>query len=347
MFSPTSKSAFGASKVNRRFHESGWDRSTTTGSPKPSIAPSLKFPGRLSYCSTMKLPSLFACITVFFMLDLEAADPSPPGRTPKIQAPSIDEASGLAISRASADYLWIINDSGGGPDIHLVTTDGSDCGLVRLQGAPNIDWEDLASFSLDGVPYLLVADTGDNGAKRDSCVLYILREPKIPAKGKSLEGTVRPAWQITFRYEGGPRDCESVGVDPTTGKILLISKRTTPPEVYELPLRSPKRQGIQTARKIGQVVVKSPLGDLVPVSNQPTGLDLAADQSTAAVVTYYGVFLFPRSAGESWSAAFTRRPAAIRPHLLAQAESVAFSKDGKTLFTISEGPKSPIVSFPR
>jgi hypothetical protein len=263
----------------------------------------------------------------------------------EIQSPAITEASGLAISPTDPKFMWIVNDSGGSPELHLAGTDGSNRGKVMVKGVKNIDWEDLASFTLGGKPYLLVADTGDNSAKRGTRLFYIIREPALPVAGKSLAGSVSPAWQIQFRYAGGPRDCESVAVDPKAGKILFISKRSSPPELYELPLKAAKDGEIQTARPICPVVVDSPGGSLLPFTNQPTGLDLSADGSLAAVVTYYGVFLFPRAAADTWAQAFSKKPVVLPPHRLGQAESVAFSKDGKTIFAVSEGRKSPIARY--
>lgn len=286
-----------------------------------------------------------ACLTVATFSSVTAAEFIPVADRAKIQSPAIQEASGLAISPANPDYMWVINDSGGTTDLLLLGTDGMDRGKVVLKGVKNVDWEDLASFTIDGEPYLLVADTGDNNAKRETRAFHILREPALPAAGKNLDGTAVPAWQIEFRYEGGPRDCESVAVDAKAGKILFISKRTDPPEVYELPLRAPSKKGTLTARPIGRTSVKSPTGDLFAFSNQPTGLDISADGSLAAVVTYYGVFLFPRSPAESWAEAFSKKPVALPPHRLGQAESVAFSKDGKTIFAVSEGRASPIARY--
>jgi hypothetical protein len=263
----------------------------------------------------------------------------------KIQSSLITEASGLAVSPANPDFMWIINDSGGTADLHLAGTDGTDRGKVTLKGCKNTDLEDLASFELDGVSYLLVADTGDNQARRETCSFHILREPKLPAAGKNLSGQVAPAWQIHFRYAGGPRDCESVAVDARAGKILLISKRTDPPEVHELPLRVPGKKGVATALPIGRTEVKALGGSLLPFSSQPTGLDIREDGLLAAVITYHGVFLFPRSPAESWAEAFGRKPVALPPHRLGQAESVAFARDGKTLFAVPEGRNAPILRY--
>lgn len=263
---------------------------------------------------------------------------------PRIQSPAIIEASGLAISPTNPNFMWVINDSGGRPDIHLIGTDGSDRGEVTLLDTANSDWEDLASFTLDGKPYLLVADIGDNNARRDFRTFHILREPGLPADGKKIAGTARDAWQIQFRFEGGPRDCESVAVDVTAGKIIFISKRDTPPQVYELPLRAPVKPGIQTARPIARIPVEPPGSDQ-PFANQPTGLDITADNSLAAVITYGGVFLFPRKPDRSWAEAFSAKPIGLPPHGLGQAESVAFSRDGRTIYALSEGRASPIAIY--
>lgn len=285
------------------------------------------------------------------LMALAGAQPGPVNFTrlaeaARLQAPEVTEASGLAISSANPPFMWLINDSGGTPEIHLTGTDGTNRGKVTLKGVANTDWEDLAAFSLHGENYLLVADTGDNASQRQSCVLHILREPALPGAGKQLAATATPAWQIQFQYEGGPRDCEAVAVDAKAGKIILLSKRTNPPEVYELPLR-PAKSGLQTARKIGQALVKAPEHSVVPYRNQPTGLAIAADHSLAAVVTYYGVFLFPRQASESWADAFAKPATMLEPHLLPQAEAVALSKDGKRIHVASEGRDSPLRIYQR
>ena len=294
----------------------------------------------------MNFRCFYITVALISYPESKAADFLADAETPKIQSTAITEASGLAISASNPDSMWIINDSGGTPDIHLVNTDGTYCGKVTVQDARNIDWEDLASFSLDGKNYLLVADTGDNNSQRKSLTLYIILEPTLPEKGKILDVTVPPAWQIHFQFEGGPRDCESVAVDSKTGKILLLSKRTQPPEVYELPLGPPEKPDIQTARMIGKTLVKS-MDGRIPFRDQPTGLDITADNSLAAVVTYHGVFLFPHQSDESWATTFSRTPTALPPHLLGQAESIAFSKDGKSIYLVSEGKNSPIKRYKR
>jgi hypothetical protein len=294
----------------------------------------------------MKLRWFSACLTLGFPNGSTAAEFQLTDQKARIQSPSVKEASGLAVSPKDDDFLWTVNDSGGSAEIHLLNTDGADRGKVRITNAANIDWEDVASFTLDGKSYLLIADTGDNNAARKSCSVYILREPKLPADGKKLMGGVTADWRIDFRYEGGPRDCEGVAVDAVRGKIILVSKRTNPPEVYELPLRAPAKFGVLVASRIAQSVDIG-AGSFIPFANQPVGLDISQDRSLAGIVTYSGVFLFPRKPEESWAEAFSRKPAALAPHGIGQVESVAFTKDGKRIYVIAEGKNSPIRCYQR
>ncbi|MEK7954153.1 hypothetical protein [Luteolibacter soli] len=292
--------------------------------------------------SAMLARFALVCLTI---LPIGAEEAAPPfvRQEPKVSLhlPAVSEASGLAVSPKNPDRLWIVNDSGCSADLYRAGTDGSDHGKVAVQGAKNVDWEDLSSFVLDGKPYLLIADTGDNNSNRPQSQLYIVPEPK------KKDQEVAVAWTIRFTFEDGPRDCESVAVDEKAGKILLISKRTSPPFLYELPLKPAGNEPL-VARKIGKIT--DPLSSgmpPVPYGTQPCGLDLSPDGKLAAVVTYFRVFLFPRSEGESWETAFARKPVALEPHRLRQAESVCFSRDGASIFVDSEGAKSPLVCWRR
>lgn len=260
----------------------------------------------------------------------------------KLLSPALTEVSGLVISPTDDQFFWLINDSGCTPELHLASRNGSRCGTLHVD-ATNHDWEDLAAFSFNGLPYLLIADTGDNQAIRSQLSLYVLREPKLPSDGKFLSGKLPIAWRIDFTFEDGARDCEAVAVDAAAQKIYLISKRTRPPFLYELPL-CPGENPI--ARRKASVSTKAPgISRPYSLSDQPTGMDMSRDNQSAAVVTYRGVFLFRKAQDESWAKVFTKNPEFLGAHALAQAESVAFSKDSKNIFVVSENAGSPIIHY--
>ncbi len=268
-------------------------------------------------------------------------------------AADLTESSGFAPSRRAANLLWSHNDSGGEPVVYALGADGTDRGRVRIAGATNYDWEDIASFTLDGQAYLLIADTGDNRAVRTDCRLYVIAEPDPAALAPGRELTVPIAWVIPVRYADQPRDCESVSVDAAENAVYLLSKREHPVGLYRLPLRpteagaSPAAAFLTKVENIPQptgprVLVEGPPGRM---AGMPVGMDFAADGSAAVVLTYMDVLVFPRQPGESWTDALTRPPQRLQPVTLPQAESVCFSADAREIYVTTEAERAPVMRY--
>ena len=254
----------------------------------------------------------------------------------RLENKKINEASGLARSQREPGILWTIND-GGKPKLHPLDTRGSQLGEVELRKAENRDWEDLASFTLDGEPYLLVADIGDNEARYKKRTLYIVKEPRTD------EGKTRVDWQIDFKYPNGPRDAESVAVDIENERVLVLSKRDIPPALYELPLRSDANKKI-TAKWLGTIESlprpsRSDVEFAPKTKNwhwQPTGMDISADNRAAVILTYRGVYCYLRRDGQDWFDALNTKPIWIGLGNFRNAEAVAFGNDRRTVYVTGE-----------
>lgn len=265
------------------------------------------------------------------------------------------ESSGLAASRRDPRLLWTHNDSGGRPALYAFEPSGVLRGELRIAGVANRDWEDLAAFELDGRSWLLVADVGDNASHRSDCALYIVPEPDPATLSPSAETITPVAWTIPVRYENGPRDCEAVAVDARAGLVYLLAKRTSPHGLYSLPLRPVTEGPTPPATPVAQfpnTAIPQPTAtqSLMPIPTgrfraQPTGMDFSADGSKAVIVSYGDVLIFQRQPGESWAAALLKPPVVLAPHALAQAEAVAFSADGRSIFVTSEGSGAGIVRY--
>ncbi len=147
----------------------------------------------------------------------------------------IEETSGLI---SWADGYWTHNDSGGKAVIYkLDTLSGDVVQRIRLSGATNVDWEDIAQ---DGV-FIYVGDFGNNSGNRDDLAIYVIPKSDIP---DSLDAVVA-AEKITFTYPDYPDkiskkkennfDCEALvaGVD----KLYLFSKNRgdNKSKLYSLP----------------------------------------------------------------------------------------------------------------
>ncbi len=258
--------------------------------------------------------------------------------------PRLDEVSGLAASRVHDDVLWAINDGGNGATLHAIGTRGQHHASIEVDGAVNTDWEDLAAFEADGSHYLLVADTGDNGGLRHTLQLHAIREPALDDGAR-----VRPAWSVAFRWPDGPRDCEAIAVDAAGGRVLLVSKRRNPAELFAVPLR-PGTHAVQVAERIGTLAGvpratatqrrDDPEG--ARLRGQVTGADLSPDGRTLAVLTYDEVLFYARGAGP-WGRAVGRQPVVHDLTLLPQAEAIAWSAQGHALYATGEFRPAPLL----
>jgi len=262
----------------------------------------------------------------------------------RIDASDVREASGLAQSRIDPGRLWVINDGGSPPVLHAIGHDGRWLGTLALDGADNNDWEDLASFEFDGRAWLLIADVGDNVGDRQHVTLYLVREPERLEAG----GRAAPAAVTNFRFPGGPRDVESVAVDPVERQVYVLSKRTVPPELYALPLLFEPVDRILTAELVAPVrsLPAPSAAELrrAPRTQswhwQPTAMDIAADGARAVILTYEAIYFFDRRAGDSWPEALNRTPVRVALDGIKEAEAACIV--GDSIFVTVESSRAPL-----
>jgi len=262
----------------------------------------------------------------------------------KLENGKLNEASGLAQSVQHAEILWAINDDG--PTVvHAMDHTGKKRGRVRIINAINKDWEDIASFTHDGAAYLVVADIGDNESKREQVTLYVIAEPD------PTDDEVAIAWRINFSYPDGPRDAESLSVDATGQHIYVLSKRDIPAVLYRLPLLPGSEETVVATRlaEIDNLPQPSRRQQKNAAGSgwawQPTGMDFSADDRSALILTYAGVYLFPRGEDQTWLEALTGPGLELKLGKYRDAESITFGPDGKTAFVTVEKKHAPLLKI--
>lgn len=258
---------------------------------------------------------------------------------------AINEISGAARSVRDPTRLWVVNDSFGKAELHALREDGEWLGAVAVAGVENRDWEDLAAFTEHGQPYLLIADSGDNGGLRDRLSLLIVAEPE-----RTDAAPVALAWRIDFRLPEGPRDIEAVAVDAPNGLIYLIAKRHFPRVLYCLPLHPQHTDIPLVATRVGSFDTLPPAsareirrdpqygrfrGDVTALALDPAG-------RYALVLCYRDVYFYPRRPGQSLLDAFRSRPTRLRMPPLPQAEAMALDPAARSVVVLSEYLGAPI-----
>ncbi|MEX0819545.1 MAG: hypothetical protein WD070_08120 [Pirellulaceae bacterium] len=263
--------------------------------------------------------------------DRGAHGPQRPVDTPRVRQlatlanADILESSGIAASLVTPNLFWTHNDSGDGPRLFAFNEAGADLGVVALAGITAIDWEDMASFRRNQTGWLLVADVGDNARRRETCQLHLLPEPGLTTRTATAHHTIH------FRYEGGPRDCEAVGVDGASNTVLLVSKAAFRCEVFALTIPAVSSTRTLVARSIA--VISIPFA---------TALDISPDGERAIVLTYADAYEFQRRGNEPWAEAFKREPRVVKMPPRRQGEAICYAPDGRSLYLTSEKWPTPL-----
>jgi hypothetical protein len=245
-----------------------------------------------------------------------------------IRDPRITESSGLA---ASADRLWTIND--GGTSLRVFELDRS-CRVLRTirAGIDPYDVEDLARAP-DGAFWL--ADIGDNSLNRATVALERLR----PDGSATL-------YRLT--YPDGPHDAEAILLTPT-GQLFIATKEPLASNVYTPagPLSTIRPTPLRQVASTGFLPTGT-AGGPVGAAGQVlvTGGAVAPDGRTVVLRTYTDAYVWAAPDGDVAMAIRSGQRRRIPLPPTAQGEAVAFSADGRSLLTSTEGVPGAVQQIP-
>lgn len=271
----------------------------------------------------------------------------------RIGAPAIDECSGIVRSRQHPGILWVHNDSGDEPRFFAVDLQGRLLREVQVQGARNVDWEDIA---VDDAGQIYLGDFGNNRNQRRDLVVYVVDEPD-PAAGAPGEPLRIPVKRrLPFRFPEQVAfpdpsrmnfDCEAMYWK--SGALHLLTKHRSDIRTVLYRL-DPQAEGEQAAQKLGEFEIGSPV----------TAADLSPDGRLLAVLSYQYIHLFECTPERADDLAGVAHPVVIEGR---QCEAVCF--DGRRILFTNEQreihcigvdwlrthdtylPEPPVVEIPR
>jgi len=256
-------------------------------------------------------------------------------KTGTSQSPLIREASGLAASRKKTGILWTHNDDGPAC-VYAITKEGKYLGSYNMIGARNRDWEDIAvgPGPEANIDYLYIGDIGDNNSKQKSIKVYRVPEPDVNVNQRPLSFNIDKVEIIELIYPDGPRNAETLMVDPLTKDIYIVSKEGKS-NVY----RAAYPQSLTNTTTLEQVA-KLKWG-------MATGGDISPDGNEIIIRDYYSGSLWIRPKEAPLWKAFEGSECSIPIIIEKQGEAICFDSEGKGYYTTSEKKFQPIYYFAR
>lgn len=236
--------------------------------------------------------------------------------------------------------IWTHNDSGDVARLFALDTAGRHLGLFTLPDVEAVDWEDMACGPgpLAGQSYLYIGDFGDNAAERDVKTVYRVPEPELRLDQEPLERELPGVVAIRFRFPDGPRDAETLIVDPVSADIIIVSKRERAVGVYLAPAPQPTNE-IITLQRMGTLAMTNVVaGDI-----SPTGRELL-------LKTHVRVLYWQREPAQPIWEALLQEPAMLAYIPEPQGEAVTWAWDEMSYFTLSEernGTAAVLHRYPR
>ncbi len=268
-----------------------------------------------------------------------------------LDAPEINELSGLAASRRHPGVWWVHNDSGDSARIFAIDAEGRLLGIYRLAGLTMLDYEDIAvGPGPEGGPdWIYVGDIGDNGRNRSSIAVHRVAEPEVDPEQESVSVDLPGAELLPMVYPGGDRfDAETLLADPVNGDLYVVTKDGGGSSGVFRYAAPPEPGVTRVLEKVADL--RFGAGGIPSADVRVTGGDIRADGAEILLRTYADAFLWPRSAGEDPATALSRPPCAVSLRIDAgwpQGEAIGFEAVGGEYRTASEGVGPPLVFYER
>ncbi len=252
-----------------------------------------------------------------------------------VRSEVVREASGIVASRQNPGVLWVHNDSGDAARLFAINDRGEFLGVCNLAGATARDWEDIAvgPGPDPNRPCLYIGDIGDNLASYPDVTIYRVAEPKVDATSPFEQMEIGPPDAIRLTYPDGPRDAETLLVDPLTRDLYLVSKREFWSKVYQAVYPQSTAEPTMMKR-----VAKLPWGFAVAG-------DVSPDGRRVIVRGMFNASLWVRPDGEPLYRAFAGRQVRLPLPNEPQGEGICFDARGAGYFTIGEAHLPPLYYF--
>jgi hypothetical protein len=229
-----------------------------------------------------------------------------------IRSDRFHEISGISSSGRHAGLLWVTEDSGNGPFLSAVSTEGRLRARMKVRRAENRDWEDMARAG----GRIWIGDIGDNALQRPSVTLYWLGEPRLGRAG------VRARTATMVYPNRAAHNAEAMIVDGRRDQLFIFSKEAARSVVFRADLSDLASGDHLRLRRVATL----------PFS-YVTAADLSGRRGIV-VKGYSSGYFFPWTHSRRVTHALRQRPC---PAPVGGGEAIAFGRSANGYYTIPEG----------
>lgn len=260
----------------------------------------------------------------------------------------VDEPSGIVVSPSHEGVFWVHGDSGTPAALFSVLDDGKVTGRLDVQGASNVDWEDI---TLDDHGRLWIGDIGNNHSVRDDLRVYRVSEPSSVEAEMKAQVEV----EIPFEYpdqEPDVKNWDSESLVFAKGSLYLLTKHRadTRTVLYRFPTLETSSEPVQLER-----VAEMDVGGADrSYGGMTTAADVSPDGKHLAILTYHALFVLeipaegPNLLGETVSVIDFNQADTAQCEALAwmDNDTIRFSNEGGKLFTVRNATEPRSGRFP-
>lgn len=256
----------------------------------------------------------------------------------------MDEISGIAASSINKNIYYIHNDSGDTSRFFAINPSGELKSTIYFKGDADDqkgvdDCEDIAvgPGPVTGKSYVYLGDIGDNASQRKMIAIFRMEEKPSWANAGI---THSPVTSLHMRYPDGPKDAETLMVDPIEKLIYVVSKRHDTVGVYTTPLNFRAKDTVTMTLRC-----KLFFPGVKPFKWITAG-DISKDGQQILLKSYTKVYYWKRKDNEPVWQAMKRAPKELTYKMERQGEAIGFTPDAKGYYTTSEGVYQPIYYYP-
>lgn len=257
----------------------------------------------------------------------------------------IDEASGIAISKADPNRIYHINDSGSKGEFLVTDFSGQLQKKVSIEGFKPFDTEDMSLGPCGNDSCLFIADTGDNFHMKLSSKIIAIKEQRAFSGKAQIFATFKIKYPDRVSH-----NVEAFAIHPN-GDLVVVTKEyneqleeTETAKVFWMSAADLWNHpgDTKTLHQLGEIDVAALLNDKT-INSLVTSLSISPKGDRFSLLTYSSILEFNFDISKGVKSEILAADFSIVPtKKLRQQEAVSYSANKDAVIYTTEDKNAPL-----